>query len=223
MTGHRSESPKATGPLEPNSETPLRDDEQLESGGSQAPELGPIRRLFSRIRPRRPSPSPVLPDVKPSLLERLTPGALKSLSVAQEEAKSLGHRHIGTEHLLLALTKAPEFTAYRVLEQLGAVPSTVRAQVLQVLETGSGPGLESEALALTPRARLALELAHRASIRINVPETGTEHLLIGLAGESEGIGAKTLGKFSISAKDAEHQVTTNLDRANALHPRVQNG
>jgi hypothetical protein len=223
MTGHRNGSPKAAGPREPNSETPLRNDEQLESGGSRGPELGPFRRLFSRIRPLRPSPSPVLPDVKPSLLERLTPGALKSLSVAQEEAKSLGHRHIGTEHLLLALTKAPEFTAYRVLEQLGAVPSTVRAQVLQVLETGSGPGLESEALALTPRARLALELAHRASIRINVPETGTEHLLIGLAGESEGIGAKTLGKFSISAKDAEHQVTTNLDRANALHPRVQNG
>ncbi|MDQ0848749.1 ATP-dependent Clp protease ATP-binding subunit ClpA [Arthrobacter sp. B3I9] len=187
----------------------------------------PFRRLFSRIRPPRPSPSPVLPDVKPSLLERLTPGALKSLSVAQEEAKSLGHRHIGTEHLLLALTKDPEFTAYSVLEQLGAVPSTVRAQVLQVLETGPGPGpgpgLESEALALTPRARLALELAHRASIRINVPETGTEHLLIGLAGESEGIGAKTLGKFSISAKDAEHQVTTNLDRGNARHPRDQNG
>jgi Clp amino terminal domain, pathogenicity island component len=221
MIGHRSGSMKDPAPLEPNHETLLRNDAQLEPG--PAPEITSIRRLFSRIRPSRPSPSPVLPDIKPDLLQGLTPRALKSLSVAQEEARSLGHRYIGTEHLLLALANDPEFTAYRVLEQLGAVPSIVRARVLQVLVTGPGPGLECEALALTPRARLALELAHRASIRISVAETGTEHLLIGLAGESEGIGAKTLRKFSICAKDAEHRVTANLDGAKAFHRRVQNG
>jgi hypothetical protein len=189
-----------------------------EDGGQrdmeERPESSGIRRLFSRMRQQSSSPSAVLPDVKPDLLERLSPAALKTLSFAQEEARTLGHRHIGTEHLLLALTRDSEFTAYKLLEQMGAVPATVRVQVVQVLVTG--PEAEPGAMTLTPRARLALELAHRASTRIGVTQTGTEHLLIGLAAESEGIGARTLGKSGISAKTAEHQVTTNLDGKNDL-------
>ncbi|MET1089294.1 MAG: Clp protease N-terminal domain-containing protein [Arthrobacter sp.] len=83
------------------------------------------RRLFSQMRQQSSSPSAPLPDVKPDLLERLSPAALKTLSLAQEEARTLGHRHIGTEHLLLALTRDPEFAAYRLLEQMAAVPATV--------------------------------------------------------------------------------------------------
>jgi ATP-dependent Clp protease ATP-binding subunit ClpA len=207
-----------------------------EDGGQRAsderpvPEPSGIRRLFSRMRhsgapssngepSQQSSPAAALPNVKPDLLERLSPAALKTLSFAQEEAKTLGHRHIGTEHLLLALTRDPEFTAYKILEQMDAVPATVRTQVIHVLVTGPevGPG----AMTLTPRARLALELAHRASTRIGVPQTGTEHLLIGLAAESEGIGARTLSKSGISAKAAEHQVTTNLDGKNALGPEAR--
>jgi ATP-dependent Clp protease ATP-binding subunit ClpA len=191
-----------------------------EDGGQrdmeERPESSGIRRLFFRMRQQSSSPSAAMPDVKPDLLERLSPAALKALSFAQEEARTLGHRHIGTEHLLLALTRDPEFAAYKLLDQMGAVSATVRAQVVHVLVTG--PEVEPGALTLTPRARLALELAHRASTRIGVPQTGTEHLLIGLAAESEGIGARTLGKSGISAKAAEHQVTTNLDGKNAVGP-----
>jgi ATP-dependent Clp protease ATP-binding subunit ClpA len=184
----------------------------MTADGRPVSEPSGIRRLFSRMRQQSSSPTTVLPDVRPDLLNRLSPAALKTLSFAQEEAKTLGHRHIGTEHLLLALTRDPEFAAYKLLEQMAAVPATVRDQVVQVLVPGPevGPG----ALTLTPRARLALELAHRASTRIGVPQTGTEHLLIGLAAESEGIGARTLGKSGISAKAAEHQVTTQLDGKN---------
>jgi ATP-dependent Clp protease ATP-binding subunit ClpC len=184
----------------------------MTADGRPVSEPSGIRRLFSRMRQQSSSPTTVLPDVRPDLLNRLSPAALKTLSFAQEEAKTLGHRHIGTEHLLLALTRDPEFAAYKLLEQMAAVPGTVRDQVVQVLVPGPevGPG----ALTLTPRARLALELAHRASTRIGVPQTGTEHLLIGLAAESEGIGARTLGKSGISAKAAEHQVTTQLDGKN---------
>jgi hypothetical protein len=180
----------------------------------EPPGPGPsgIHRLFSRLRQRSSSPSAVLPEVKPDLLERLTPTALKALALAHDEAKTLGHRTVGTEHLLLALTRDPELTAYPVLEQLGAAPATIRAEVLAVVVPGRGVG--AEVLPCTPRARLALELAHRASTRIGVPQTGTEHLLIGLAAESEGIAARTLRKFGISAKAAEHQVTTNLDGKN---------
>jgi ATP-dependent Clp protease ATP-binding subunit ClpC len=184
----------------------------MTADGRPVSEPSGIRRLFSRVRQQSSSPTTVLPDVRPDLLNRLSPAALKTLSFAQEEAKTLGHRHIGTEHLLLALTRDPEFAAYKLLEQMAAAPATVRDQVVQVLVTSPevGPG----ALTLTPRARLALELAHRASTRIGVPQTGTEHLLIGLAAESEGIGARTLGKSGISAKAAEHQVTTQLDGKN---------
>jgi ATP-dependent Clp protease ATP-binding subunit ClpA len=185
----------------------------------ERPESSGIRRLFSRMRQQSSSPSAVLPDVKPDLLERLSPAALKTLSFAQEEARTLGHRHIGTEHLLLALTRDPEFAAYKLLEQMGAVPATVRAQVVQILVTG--PEAEPGALTFTPRARLALELAQRASTRIGVTQTGTEHLLIGLAAESEGIGARILGKSGISAKAVEHRVTANLDDKNADQPEAR--
>jgi ATP-dependent Clp protease ATP-binding subunit ClpA len=195
--------------------TPGQNGRQRDSDERPVP-LSGIRGLFSRMRQQSSSQSAVQPNVKADLLERLSPAALETLSFAQEEARTLGHRHIGTEHLLLALTRDPEFAAYKLLEQMGAVPATVRGQVVQVLVTG--PETESGALTLTPRARLALELAHRASTRIGVPQTGTEHLLIGLAAESEGIGARTLGKSGISAKAAEHQVTTNLDGKNAVGP-----
>jgi ATP-dependent Clp protease ATP-binding subunit ClpA len=195
--------------------TPGQNGGQRDSDERPVP-LSGIRGLFSRMRQQSSSQSAVQPNVKADLLERLSPAALKALSFAQEEAKTLGHRHIGTEHLLLALTCDPECTAYKILEQMGAVPATVRAQVLQVLVTGPEP--EPGALTLTPRARLALELAHRAATRIGVFQTGTEHLLIGLAAESEGIGARTLGKSGISARAAEHQVTTNLDGKNAVGP-----
>jgi ATP-dependent Clp protease ATP-binding subunit ClpC len=195
--------------------TPGQNGGQRDSDERPVP-LSGIRGLFSRMRQQSSSQSAVQPNVKADLLERLSPAALKTLSFAQEEARTLGHRHIGTEHLLLALTRDPEFAAYKLLEQMGAVPATVRGQVVQVLVTS--PEAESGALTLTPRARLALELAHRASTRIGVPQTGTEHLLIGLAAESEGIGARTLGKSGISAKAAEHQVTTNLDGKNAVGP-----
>ena len=195
--------------------TPGQNGRQRDSDERPVP-LSGIRGLFSRMRQQSSSQSAVQPNVKADLLERLSPAALETLSFAQEEARTLGHRHIGTEHLLLALTRDPEFAAYKLLEQMGAVPATVRGQVVQVLVTS--PEAESGALTLTPRARLALELAHRASTRIGVPQTGTEHLLIGLAAESEGIGARTLGKSGISAKAAEHQVTTNLDGKNAVGP-----
>jgi hypothetical protein len=72
----------------------------------ERPESSGIRRLFSRMR-QQSSSSAAMPDVKPDLLEWLSPAALKTLSFAQEESRTLGHRHIGTEHLLLALTRDP--------------------------------------------------------------------------------------------------------------------
>lgn len=148
-------------------------------------------------------------EANADLLEHLTPEGHNVLEAAINEAWDLGHGRVGTEHLLLALTRNAESGACRVMEQLGTTPLRIRTDVLNSLTTGAKPS--SVPLALTPRARLAVELGHRASARIGVPLTAPEHLLIGLAAEGEGIAAKALQKSGIVARTAENQVTANLD------------
>ena len=148
-------------------------------------------------------------DVNADLLNHLSPEGRHVLDVARIEARNLGHGRVSTEHLLLALTRDPNSGACRVLEQLGTTPARVRMSVLDSLLSGADP--DPGALGLTPRARLAVELGHRASARIGVPLTAPEHLLIGLATEREGIAAKTLRKCGITARAAESRVASDLD------------
>lgn len=142
-------------------------------------------------------------------LERLTPSALNALVAAGEQATILRHRAVGTEHLLLALSLDAQSGAFRLMQRMGANPDTVLADTLRALVPGTAS--RPDRPAFTPRARLAVELAHRASARIGVPCTGTEHLLIGLAAESEGIAAKALNKSGIIARVVESHVTAELD------------
>jgi ATP-dependent Clp protease ATP-binding subunit ClpC len=169
-----------------------------------------------QIPPASP-PARLTPDGRPDLLERLSPAGLDTLDAAQEAARTLGHRTVGTEHLLLALTSNAESAAGKIMERIGTTPAKVRADVLYALVTGAVP--TSGDLAFTPRARLAVELAHRASTRIGVPQTGPEHILIGLAAEGEGIAAKVLHKSGIWARIVENQVTADLDGRTPLNPR----
>lgn len=142
-------------------------------------------------------------------LERLTPSALQAIVAAGEQATVLRHRAVGTEHLLLALSLDAESGAFRVMQRMGANPETVVADTLRALVPGTAS--RTDRPAFTPRARLAVELAHRASVRIGVTQTGTEHLLIGLAAEGEGIAAKALNKSGIIARIVESHVTAELD------------
>jgi ATP-dependent Clp protease ATP-binding subunit ClpC len=156
-------------------------------------------------------------EANADLLDRLTPAGRRVLDAARNEAWALGQSKVGTEHLLLALTRDPESGACRVLEQLGAIPSRVQADVLGSLVSGakSAPATgkipPAGPLGLTPRARLAVQLGHRASARIGVPSTAPEHLLIGLAAEAEGVAAKALRNSGITARTAEKRVTSDLD------------
>jgi ATP-dependent Clp protease ATP-binding subunit ClpA len=165
----------------------------------------------SRARPPVGSTKPVTTagEDDADQLERLTDESRHVLDVARNEARTLGQSRVGTEHLLIALTRSTESRACRVMEQLGTTPPRVRADVLDSLTSGtkslSGPS------ALTPRARLAIELGHRAAARIGAPMTAPEHLLIGLAAEGEGIAAKALRKSGIVARTAEKQVISDLD------------
>jgi ATP-dependent Clp protease ATP-binding subunit ClpA len=162
-----------------------------------------------------PHPIPQRRSVEASLagplpkLERLTSSALNGLIAAAEQARTLRHRTVGTEHLLLALALDAESGAFRMMQRMGANPETIVNDTLRALVPGAMPAPDRPAL--SPRARLAVELANRASARIGVASTGTEHLLIGLAAESEGIAAKALYKSGIVARVAESHVIAELD------------
>ena len=201
------------------------DDERPDADELPSARLSYVGRLYRQLRglrgaPRdgggsrqRSSSAPASVDAtpggSPELFERLSCAGRDTLDAAQEEARILGHRTVGTEHLLLALTRNAESGACKVMERMGATPAAVRAEVVDAIVTGPAP--TSGRLAFTPRARLAVELAHRASFRIGVPRTGTEHLLIGLAAEREGIAARALSKSGIVARTAENQVIIDLD------------
>lgn len=156
-----------------------------------------------------PTPAEASPGRGPELLQPLSSGAREALHAAAEEARMLGHQTVGTEHLLLALTRNTASGACNVMERMGATPAGVRANVLAAIVAGPVPA--SGRLALTPRARLAVELSHRASTRIGASHTGTEHLLIGLAAEGEGIAARALRQSGIVARNVENQVVLDLD------------
>lgn len=205
--------------------TPQAGDERPASDQLPSARLSYIGRLYRRLHGLQGEPpndggsrqhtssGPALvdaaPDGRPELFERLSCAGRVTLDAAQEEARILGHRTVGTEHILLALTRNPESGACKVMERMGATPAGVRAEVAAAIVTGPAP--TSGPLVFTPRARLAVELAHRAAFRIGVPRTGTEHLLIGLAAEREGIAAKALFKSGIVARTVEHQVIIDLD------------
>lgn len=159
--------------------------------------------------PGAPAPADATPGGSPELFGRLSYAGRGILDAAQEEARALGHRTVGTEHLLLALTRDAGSGACKVMERMGATAVGVRAEVVGAIIPGPAP--TSGRLVFAPRARLAVELAHRASLRLGVSLTCTEHLLIGLAAEKEGIAAKALYRSGIVARTAENQVISDLD------------
>jgi ATP-dependent Clp protease ATP-binding subunit ClpC len=190
--------------------TPEDDHPGLGEPPVRRPYFSRIYRPFRRAGKRLPVESPGLSsDSTPGLRERLSPGARGALDAAEEEARALGHRAVGTEHLLLALTRKADSDACRLMQRMGASPDRVRAEVWKAAVAGAVPTPGRPAL--TPRARLAVDLGHRAAIRIGAPYTGPEHLLIGLAAEGEGIAARALHKSGILARSAEQHAAALLD------------
>jgi hypothetical protein len=108
---------------------------------------------------------------------------------AREQAGTLGHNHVGTEHLLLALAEGSGVAA-TALADLGVTPDVVRTHMVEILGRGTGDG--SLRRPFTPRTKKVLELAVRESIRLQHDELRTEHLLLGLVREGEGVAAQIL-------------------------------
>jgi ATP-dependent Clp protease ATP-binding subunit ClpC len=124
------------------------------------------------------------------LFERFTERARQVVVLAQEEARQLKHNYIGTEHILLGLLREEEGLAARVLESLDITVERVRAQVVRIV--GSGEEVTSGQIPFTPRAKKVLELALREALQLGHTYIGTEHILLGLVREGEGIAAQVL-------------------------------
>jgi ATP-dependent Clp protease ATP-binding subunit ClpC len=143
-----------------------------------------------------------------SRFEKFSERARRVLTLAQEEAQNLNHSYIGTEHILLGLVREEEGVAAKVLVSLGAGLSKVRASVEFVIGRGEKPS--SGETGLTPRARRVIELAIDEARYLGHNYIGTEHLLLGLLREGEGIAAGVLDSFGITLERARAETERTL-------------
>ncbi|QIM17209.1 ATP-dependent Clp protease ATP-binding subunit [Leucobacter insecticola] len=127
------------------------------------------------------------------MFERFTDRARRVVVLAQEEAKMLNHNYIGTEHILLGLIHEGEGVAAKALEQLEISLDAVRAQVTDIIGTGQQP--PQGHIPFTPRAKKVLELSLREALQLGHNYIGTEHILLGLIREGEGVAAQVLVKL----------------------------
>jgi len=124
------------------------------------------------------------------MFERFTERARQTVVYAQDEARELKHNYIGTEHLLLGLLREEEGVAALVLWSLDITVEDVRAQVAEIV--GQGDKVTSGPIPFTPRAKKVLELALREAVALGHNYIGTEHILLGIVREDDGVGARIL-------------------------------
>jgi ATP-dependent Clp protease ATP-binding subunit ClpC len=124
------------------------------------------------------------------MFERFTDRARYAVVTAQEEARRLSHNYIGTEHLLLGLLRTQQGLAARALTAMDVALDDVRAEVESLI--GEGQETPAAHIPFTPRAKKVLELSLREAVRLRHHYIGTEHLLLGLIREGEGVGAQVL-------------------------------
>ena len=151
--------------------------------------------------------------------EKFTERARRTLSQAQHEAQQLNHNYMGTEHLLLGLLGKPDGVAYKMLEYMGVQPDTVRAAVMHII--GRGDRIVLGEIGLTPRSKKAIELAVDEARRLNQHFVGTEHLLLGLIREGEGIAAAVLKSAGVTlerARSALRDMMLARQRGSAPQP-----
>jgi hypothetical protein len=156
--------------------------------------------------------------------DKFTERARKVLSLAQEEAQRFNHNFIGTEHLLLGLVREGDGVAAKVLAQMGVELPQVRRRVEFII--GRGDRIVLGEIGLTPRAKKVIELAVDEARRLNHHYIGTEHLLLGLIREEEGIAAGVLAELGVNLEKARTmtiQVVGQASRAYHADPTAESG
>jgi ATP-dependent Clp protease ATP-binding subunit ClpC len=142
------------------------------------------------------------------VFERFTDRARRVVVLAQEEARMLNHNYIGTEHLLLGLISEGDGVAARVLKIMGVSLEAVRSQIEDII--GQGSTAPAGHIPFTPRAKKVLELALREALQLGHDYIGTEHLLLGLIREGEGVAAQVLQKLGANMEGVRAQVIQTL-------------
>jgi ATP-dependent Clp protease ATP-binding subunit ClpC len=142
-----------------------------------------------------------------------TDRARRVVVLAQDEARLLNHNYLGTEHLLLGLIREGEGegVAVRALESLGISLGAVRAQVQESI--GQGQSAPTSHISFTPRAKKVLELSFREALQLHHNYIGTEHLLLGLIGEGEGVAAQVLMQLGADLSRVRQRVIELLSGA----------
>jgi ATP-dependent Clp protease ATP-binding subunit ClpC len=142
------------------------------------------------------------------VFEQFTERARQVVVLAQDEARSLKHNYIGTEHLLLGLLREQEGVAARVLDSLGVTLEETRAQVGRIV--GHGDEVTTGQIPFTPRAKKVLELSLREALSLGHEWIGTEHVLLGIVREGSGVGARILEDAGTDAETIRDAVVRIL-------------
>ncbi len=155
------------------------------------------------------------------MFERFTDRARRVVVLAQEEARMLNHNYIGTEHILLGLIHEGEGVAAKALESLGISLEAVRSQVEEII--GQGQQAPSGHIPFTPRAKKVLELSLREALQLGHNYIGTEHILLGLIREGEGVAAQVLMKLGADLSRVRQQVIQLLSGYQGKEPVTTGG
>ena len=159
--------------------------------------------MFPRAPARRPD-APFL------MMNNFTPRAQQVLALARKEADRFNHNYVGTEHLLLGLIKLGQGVAVNVLQKMGLDLDTVRAEVEK--QVGTGPETKMVGnIPYTPRVKKVLALAGKEAKSLNHSYVGTEHILLGLLREGEGVAARVLKSLEVDIERTRNEILKELD------------
>ncbi len=182
--------------------------------GSAAPQIAPEAPAHEARTPSPAKEAPMhgwLPNLRRTArrkgdqtFRRFSPRAREVIISAQQEARALHHNYIGTEHVLLGLLHDREGVAGRALQGLGISPETVREQILDII--GEGNQEPAGHIPFTPRAKRVMELAVREAAQFGHLYVGTEHILLGLVREGDGVGWHVLSRLGVSVPKVREQV-----------------
>lgn len=142
------------------------------------------------------------------MFQRFTDRARRVVVLAQEEARMLRHNYIGTEHMLLGLIHEEEGVAAKALESLNISLDAVRQQVEEII--GEGQALPVGHIPFTPRVKKVFELSLREALQLGHNFIGTEHLLLGLVREGEGVGVEVMKRLGANMNQIRHHVMQQL-------------
>ena len=150
-------------------------------------------------------------------MSNFTPRAQQVLALARKEADRLNHNFLGTEHLLLGLIKLGQGVAVNVLQKMGLDLETVRMEVEKQVGTGPDQKMIGN-IPYTPRVKKVIALAQKEAKNLNHTYVGTEHLLLGLLREGDGVAAKVLRALDVDIEQCRQEILKELDPNFAAQP-----